>query len=317
MISTTPKSSKVLLAYTTVLILSSSALLSTSYNKGGGGGGGIVVSALSIATPKKEFRPHDTFDMFVTMRTGVNIDDNNQDSDIAFWTGEGQLYESPSGRLLANFDGFDVSRGVQINENEIRQFSRKIFWFRDPETNELLTEYNGMPVQPIKYDWQVFDYKRGVSSVSQEPAPILTSVVKGPRIVPSMPVRPRYTGNSVLCFHIPLFIDIKTPQGKVYQAWEVYDYTIDTSLEKNFVCTDRPPTVSWSRQGSNLPFTSNGVMHFMGQRVAKYEDLAPHMRELVEQTKEYSMFKAPPENMEEIHERERKQQEKLMAMNTK
>lgn len=269
------------------------------------------VNALAIPGPDKRFRTkhnHDTFDTFVTMRTGVDLNNNNDptdpstgsggSSDTVFWMGEGQLYESPSGKILANIDGFDVSKGVQISDNHIRQFSRKIFWFRDPVTNELLTEYNGMPVKPIKYDWQVFDLKRGFNKGDPSMTPILPSVVKGPRSVPCMPVKPRYAGSDVILYQCPLFIDIKTPKG-TYQAWEFYDYTIDTTHDVN-----RPPSLSWSRQGSNPPFINdgNGVMHFLGHRLEKFEDLPDHIKQLVEE--EYSLFKAPPENMEEIHKLE-------------
>ena len=45
-------------------------------------------------------------------------------------------------------------------------------------------------------------------------------------------------------------------------------------------------------------------MHFLGHKVDKFEDLPRHMREMVEQSEDYEMFKAPPVDMEEVLELE-------------
>lgn len=294
--------------------------------------GGIVKQCKHFHESLYSHNNRDSFASFVTMRTGIDLEsarllvnDNNMipttsdraekddrdnrqsvkkekspgSSDVVFWMGEGQLYESPSGKMIAKVEGFDASRGVYINDHHIRQFSRKIFWFRDPETNELITEYKGKPVRPIRYDWQVFDFQRGTAQ-GGDPSmvPILPTVLKGPRSVPCMPVTPRYAGKDVILFQCPLFINIETANGP-YQAWEIYDYTLDLSHDAN-----RPPSLSWSRQGSNPPFleNGNGVMHFLGHRLDSFEELPRHVKTLVEE--EYSLFRAPPLNMEEIHELE-------------
>ncbi|GFH60854.1 hypothetical protein CTEN210_17330 [Chaetoceros tenuissimus] len=311
----------------------------------------INVDAFSMPNGKKPestrtIHGHDTFDAFVTMRTGIDLNqsiegsskyekmkildsDNGEigkqvqsssgssagpdcpapgSSDMVFWFGEGQLYESPSGKIIANIDGFDVSKGVYVGDGHIRQFSRKIFWFRDPVTNELITEYNGKEVHPIKYDWQVFDLKRGIGA-DPTMSTILPSVLKGPRSVPCMPVTPRYAGKDVLHYQCPLFIDIPIGNGKTYQAWEIYDYTLDLTHDVN-----RPPSLSWSRQGSNPPFIEDGnaVMHFLGHRLNKFEDLPDHIQEIVEN--EYDLFKSPPVDMGEVAKLEEELLEKKKAV---
>jgi len=304
-----------------------------------------TVDALAIPGPQRKIltkHNHDTFETFVTMRTGIDMSTTNHDDDdhnnvatngdgtingnnnskstkLAFWTGQGQLHSAPSGKVLANIDGFDVSKAIRISDDIVRQFSRKIFWFRDPITNEVMTEFNGKPVRPIKYDWQVFDYKRGMAKPLPLPfstgtdeydpglAPINPSIVKsvGSRTVPCMPITPRYAGRDTLLYQMPLFIDIQTSKVS-YQAWEVYDYTIDVADCINCTNKGKPPSVSWTRQGDTAPFCENGdgVMHFLGHKVDKFEDLPRHMREMVEQSEDYEMFKAPPVDMEEVLELE-------------
>jgi len=227
-------------------------------------------------------------------------------SDVVVWVGEGQLYESPSGKVIAKMDGFDVAKGVLIAPDHIRQFSRKIFWFRDPITNEILTEYKGEKVKPIKYDWQVFDYKRG-EDVNNMPTTI-PSIVKGPRSVPMMPFTARYAGNDLLSFQCPLFIDLPLWNGKSYQAWEIYSYTMDLTHDRH-----KPPSVSWTRQGSCPPFIkgNNGVMHFLAHRIDSFDDLPTYMQELVE--REYDLFKAPPVDMHEVRLLEEKLMEETMT----
>ena len=82
--------------------------------------------AFSTPNPKSSPSTFDTFDTFIEMRTGFG--QGNGSSEEVYWMGEGQLYDSPSGKILANVDGFDVSRGIEIADGHVRQFSRKIFF---------------------------------------------------------------------------------------------------------------------------------------------------------------------------------------------
>jgi len=236
----------------------------------------------------------DTFDIFVKMRTGVGTGKGS--GEIVYWTGEGELYEAPSGKMIAKVIGLEVSKGEYINEDHVRIFSRKIFWFRDKRTNEIITNYDGIPVKPIKYDFQVFDFKRGVNEKDPWLVPVLPSVVRSKRHIPCMPITPRIAGSSEqILFQFPLFINLDLPDGRKYQAWEFYDYFVDTSFAEN-----RPPSLAWTRQGSNAPFVTDdcGVMHFHAHRVATFEDLPECLQSLVE--KDYSLFRYPPLNMGEV-----------------
>ena len=224
--------------------------------------------------------PIDVFDLFCTMRTGVGH------SDTVIWFGSGTIFEAYSGRTLANFEGFDVGKGIQLDSDTVRQLSRKLFWFRDAESGELLTEYNGCTVKPIRYDHQVFDYERGENGL------IFPSVVSSERHVPILPITHQFVTPKVCLFQVPVFVDIETPVGR-YQAWEFYDYNADPSFQ-------RPTTVTWCRQASTPPFNTNGaaVMKFTGSRITSFQELPVHMRELVEES--YPLFRAPPANMAEV-----------------
>ena len=274
-----------------------------------------------------------SFDAFVQMRSGLRPDEpKDVYSDVVFWTADGELYESPSGTMIARIEGLETSRAVRLDDNVVRIFSRKLVWFLHPETYEIMTEFEGQAVNPIRYDAQVFDMKRGKATTRQQPmeqqqrdikdndpdgdvlAPILPFVVRSTRLVPCMPITPRWGGTTdVLMFQVPLFIDIEIPlppaptagagvmsklNGETtrrYQAWEFYDYFLDLHSETT-------PVLSWMRQGSTPPFCTdgNGVMHARGHRVGSFEELPPTTQEYV--NKNYPLFHGPPTGMEEVDE---------------
>ena len=276
----------------------------------------------------------DSFSEFCLMRLGVDPSSSRHDnshtpgeSSAVYWVGTGELYEAYSGRLLARFEGFDVGKGVILDDDDstdcshVRQFSRKIFWWRHPESNEIMTEYNGKPIQPIRYDYQVFDYRRSPSTgdkdspstdfscIGTELPPILPSIVSGPREVPVLPITAETSGRNRLAFQCPVFIDVETPMGS-YQAWENYDYTHDISYPEG-----QPPICVWARQGGAAPFVEKGkgVMRSRAYRVEDFDGLPESIRNLVE-TDEYGLFRHPPRDMAEVkrlQEEERMRRKKL------
>lgn len=238
---------------------------------------------------------HDPFEIWGKMRLGLGTGPGSN-SDGVFWVGGGSLYEAYSGKILATFEGFDIGKGVQLSDNHIRQLSRKIFWFRDPTTGEIMTEYNGKPVNPIVYESQMIDYHKG------DNGSITYSVEASLRLLkdqlPEMEITSQMAGPHQMMINIPVFLDIPMPEekgGGRYQAWEFYDYNVDPSFP-----ADRPPTAVWCRQGSIPPFNmdSKAVLRFSGCRVDRYEDLPERMRMEVERA--YPKFKEPPRDEEEV-----------------
>lgn len=264
-------------------------------------------SIQKVIPDMEEKQPEDSFDLFVKMRSGLGT--GNGSNDIVFWTGEGEIYESPSGKLLAKIDGMEVSKAIYLDKEKDRAriFSRKIFWYRDKDTNEIITEFDGMPVQPIRYDWQVFDVERSTTSSAnmntQQPQrdplinPLTIQAVRSPRLTPPTPITPRIAGSkNQLWFNIPLFLDFKLPGGRgCYQAWELYDYSIDATFPDN-----RPPSLGFTRNGSIPPFVNDGrgVMHFQCNRVNTFDELSESLRSLIET--DYVLFRTPPSNIEEV-----------------
>lgn len=231
------------------------------------------------------------------MRLGLGTGPGSN-SDGVFWVGGGQLLEAYSGKTLATFEGFDVGKGVQLSDNHIRQLSRKIFWFRDPITGEIMTEYNGKQVRPIVYDCQMIDYHKS------KDGSITYSVGASSRLLkdalPKMKITSEMAGPHQMMMNIPVFIDIPVPEergGGRYRAWEFYDYNVDPSFPSN-----RPATAVWCRQGSVPPFSLNSeaVLKFSGHRVDYYDELPERMRMEVERA--YPHFKRPPRDEKEIEE---------------
>jgi len=254
-----------------------------------------------------------SFHSFVQMRSGLGPQEpTGVFGDVVFWTVDGELYESPSGEMIARIEGMETSHAIRLEDDTVRIFSRKLVWFLHPDTHEPMNEFKGEAVKPIRYDAQVLDLKPGDTGSMNGPkderlAPILPFVVRSTRLVPCMPITPRRGGNKdILMFQVPLFIDIEIPlllpsdtsgselsKLRKYQAWEFYDYVLDLNREET-------PTLSWTRQGSTPPFFThgNGVMHARGHRVGSFEELPQTTQDYI--NRNCPLFHGPPKNMEEV-----------------
>mmetsp|Transcript_13794 Transcript_13794/g.24942 ORF Transcript_13794/g.24942 Transcript_13794/m.24942 type:complete len:315 (+) Transcript_13794:393-1337(+) len=239
----------------------------------------------------------DPFEVWGKMRLGLGTGPGSN-SDGVFWVGGGTLYEAYSGKKLAIFEGFDIGKGVQLSDNHIRQLSRKIFWFRDPTTGDIMTEYDGKPVKPIIYDGQMIDYHKAEDGSITYSVEASLRLLKN--VLPEMKITSQMAGPHQMMINIPVFLDIPIAEergGGRYQAWEFYDYNVDPSFP-----SDRPPTAVWCRQGSVPPFNmdSQAVLKFSGYRLDNYEELPERMRMEVERA--YPDFKGPPRDEKEVQE---------------
>ena len=78
------------------------------------------------------------------------------------WVAEGGVYEYPSGRKLFGMVGFDSSRVIWPGRpgDPVIHLTRKTFAYTDPQTGEVLREYNGQPVTPVAYPYQMITYRQ-------------------------------------------------------------------------------------------------------------------------------------------------------------
>jgi len=153
--------------------------------------------------------------------------------------------------------------------------------------------------KPIKYDYQVIEYSRDPSGR------ILPSVVQGSgaqqRVVPGMPISSYSAGPERRVFQAPVFVDAEIPGRGRYRAWEIYDFSVDTSGRQ-------PAHLSWVRQGAAPPFTTDGaeaVMHLVGTRLEAFDELPSSIKDVVKaehESADYRLFRAPPANLEEIEQ---------------
>ena len=234
----------------------------------------------------------DTFETWGKMRLGLGDGPGSNDEGV-FWVGGGYLYEAHSGRELALFEGFDIGKGVRFSDNHIRQISRKIFWFRDPITGEIMEEFEGKEVKPIVYDSQMIDYFRADDGSITYSVEASLRNLKGE--LPKMKITSQMVGPRQMMIQVPVFIDVEIPGRGKYQAWEFYDYSVDPSFP-----ADRPPTASWCRQGSVPPFNmdSKAVLRFSGYRCDRFEDLPDRMKEEV--VRNHPHFTSPPKDEKEV-----------------
>jgi hypothetical protein len=227
------------------------------------------------------------FREFVKMRVG--------EGEPVYWYCIGEIYEFPSGKLIAKVEGIDTAKVVksESTETKVLQLSRKIFFYRDPVTNEILREYNGQKVEPIAYPYQMITYElrdgKMYSTVIQGKQPRIQKITsEGKNIV-------RKFGDLIV-ISSPLFIN--TPN---YKAYENYDFFIEPEGIK------RAPRyqLSWNRRSFLPSFFGGGdsVFQLVAYRVEKYEQLPASIRQVLE--KEAPMWMKPPENLKEIEDLQR------------
>ncbi len=255
---------------------------------------GILIFAFlfgqNLIAQSKPFTP-ELFKQFTTMRIGAG--------EPVYWYCIGEVYEYPSGKLLAKVEGVDTAKLLKEESSDLKkvQLSRKIFFYRDPETNEIMREYNGEKVEPIAYPYQqiTYEFKNGK---------MLSGVVQGsePRIQ-----RIASTGNNLVrdfgslkIFSAPLFLNFSG-----YQAYENYDFFVSEKAAKGVPKYQ----LSWVRRGSLPTFFGGGdsVFQLVSYRVDKYENLPESIRRVLE--REAKMWMNPPKNLKEIEELQKAGQE--------
>ncbi|MDE2618677.1 MAG: hypothetical protein KGL54_00815 [Sphingomonadales bacterium] len=188
------------------------------------------------------------------------------------WVAEGGVYEYPSGRKLFGMVGFDSSRVVwpQHPGEPVLHLTRKTFAYTDPQSGEILREYNGKPVAPIAYPYQMITYREEGDQIFAE---VEQGVGKGVQIIRQREgIRYRWLGKDTLAVTAPIFLDAPLPNGGRYEAWENYDFFLHRPGK-----LAQPYQMSWQRFGSLPPWAGTGkaIYHLVSWRVEREDEFPP------------------------------------------
>ncbi|MEL6687564.1 MAG: hypothetical protein AAFP97_08075 [Pseudomonadota bacterium] len=231
------------------------------------------------------------FDMWVEARAGTG--------EPVHWYSEGTLRAFPGGELLYKLEGYDISNARRVSDTLAEQYSRKIYIYRDPVTNEVIREVNGEPVEPIAYDYQFITYELKENEDGE--AYLETFVEQGAeprvqRIGPGTDITVRQVGELSL-YTAPLFLDFPLPNGTQYVTFENYDFIIPDEAE------DGPAAITFMRYGPLPKFAikdekTMGAMHMQTWRIEDYEDVPETLRSYVEA--DAPLWMEPPADLAEI-----------------
>lgn len=211
------------------------------------------------------------------------------------WVAEGGVYEYPSGRKLFGMIGFDSSRVIWPAKpgDPVIHLTRKTFTYTDPVTGEVLREYNGKPVSPIAYPYQMITYRL-------ENGEIMADVEQGTGKAVQMikardGVRYRQLGRDTVAFTASIFLDFPLPSGARYDAWENYDFFIHRTGT-----VDEPHQMSWQRFGA-LPAWAGGgkaIYHLVSWRVESEAEFPARTLEWARTS--MPMWLKPPADVAEV-----------------
>ena len=243
----------------------------------------LIVFILATLASAQSFNA-ELFKQFADMRVGTG--------EPVYWYCIGEIYEYPSGKLIAKVEGIDTARLIKSASSDTKklQLSRKIFFYRDVKTNDVLREINGLKVEPIAYPYQQITYEL-------KDGKMMTSVVQGkaPRIQKiegSGDMIARQFGKLTM-FSAPLFLNLPN-----YKAYENYDFLVQPTSSKNAPRYQ----LTWNRRGDLPKFFGGGdsVFQLASYRIDKYADLPKTMRDVLET--DGKMWMNPPKDLTEIAE---------------
>lgn len=228
------------------------------------------------------------FDAWVNMRVG---DGKNN----AIWWCQGEVYQYPSGKLVARMEGIDHGHVLKVAKDSVIQLNRKTFTYHDLATNEIITEGNGQKLDPIAYPYQKITYMLKGNKLRT-----LVEQGAGTRITkmgPGEGISVRKLGD-VYVWTAPVFLDFTTPRGK-YEAYENYDFFYNPALKSS----SEKYQLTWERYG-DLPAAiggGKGIIHLVSYRVDSIDAIPSEVfkRYLKEKAQ---LWLAPPKDMAEIAE---------------
>lgn len=226
------------------------------------------------------------------------VDSRAGTGEPVYWYSTGTLRTFPEGELIYTLEGYDTARSETVSDTLTRQFSRKIYIYRDAQTGEIVKTVGDTDVEPIAYPYQYITYE--YKTDKDEPY-LQTFVEQGraPRIQkigPGTDITVRQFGD-VQLYTAPLFLDFPIPNtDRRYQTFENYDFVIPNDADGVAMITFMRygPLPAWAQKDG----VTMGAMHMQTWRIADYEDVPQGFREFIEA--EAPLWKEPPLDLEDI-----------------
>ena len=211
------------------------------------------------------------------------------------WVAEGGVYEYPSGRKLFGMVGFDSSRVIWPAKagEPVFHLTRKTFAYTDPQTGEILREFNGQPVTPIAYPYQMISYRQEGDQIF---ADVEQGAGKDVRTIRARDgIRYRWLGKDTLAVTAPIFLDFPLPGGARYEAWENYDFFLHRAGK-----LDEPYQMSWQRFGALPAWAGKGkaIYHLVSWRDASEKEFPAPL--LAWARESMSLWLKPPADVAEV-----------------
>lgn len=211
------------------------------------------------------------------------------------WIADGGVYAYPSGEKLFGMVGFDSSTVIwpEKSGDEVMHLTRKTFAYTDPITGEILTEFDGTPVEPIAYPYQLITYRMVDGKIFGDVEQGVGERIQ--KIKSADGMRVGTLGEDTMTVTASVFLDFPLPNGQQYQAWENYDFFIHTGAE-----VDEPHQMTWQRYGALPAWAGPGraIYHMRSWRVEQEDEFPPELLEWAKAVK--PMWLKPPASLEEV-----------------
>ena len=215
--------------------------------------------------------------------------------DPVHWIADGGVYAYPSGEKLFGMVGFDSSTVIWPEKpgDDVLHLTRKTFAYTDPITGEILTEYDGNPVEPIAFPYQLITYRMRDGKLYGDVEQGVGERIQKIKSVEGM--RVGTLGEDTMTVTASVFLDFPLPNGQQYQAWENYDFFIHSGAD-----IDEPHQMSWQRYGALPPWAGSGkaIYHLRSWRVEREDEFPPKLLKWAKAEK--PMWLKPPANLDEI-----------------
>lgn len=210
------------------------------------------------------------------------------------WVSDGGVYAYPSGEKLFGLIGMDSSTVIWPDNSgdPVIHLTRKTFAYTDAKTGEVITEYNGNPVEPIAYPYQMITYRLEDGLIYgdvEQGVGERVRIIKAKNGIPS-----RKLGDSYI-FNASVFLDFPLPSGKQYEAWENYDFFFQPEGS-----VDEPHQMAWQRYGKLPSWAGESpvITHLHSWRVESREEIPSNIMKWVQAEK--PMWLKPPASVEEV-----------------